>query len=336
MKSSTKFMSRLLSGFLVMVFLFGFSLTPVQAQAKDCTYGLQTTGSDLFKVKQMEGAPQIFEFLCNDNVVLRYRSMSQGLSAQERSMAILERATKMHKSLTEGTIKVDCINGCSVVTVDGKLFITVTDDDFKANKSTPDGLAKFWADKLRKTCQDRQSGNQQCGNDQSCNDDKVITPQKPEKETPKENKPEEEIPGGNEQGEVNEGNKTVASIEEYKMLQLINTERAKAGVKPLTMKPELVKIARLKSQDMIDKNYFDHNSPTYGDPFTMMRNFGVKFGYAGENLAGNPSLESAHESLMASPGHRKNILNPNYTHVGIGIVKGGVYGKIFTQLFISE
>ncbi len=336
MKKSMKFMSRLLSGFLVMVFLFGFSLTPAQAQGKDCTYVLQTTGSDLFKVRQMEGAPQIYEFLCNDNVVLRYRSMSQGLTAKQRSMAILERAMKMRKTLTEGTIKVDCLNGCSVVTVDGKLFITVTADDFKANKSTPDGLAKVWADKLRKACQERQAGKEQCGKDQSCNEGKVITPPEPEKEIPKESNPEEEIPGGNEQGQENENKETVVSVEEYKMLQLINEERAKAGVKPLIMKPELVKIARLKSQDMIDNNYFSHTSPTYGDPFTMMRNFGIKFGYAGENLAGNPSLEGAHKSLMASPGHRKNILNPNYTHIGIGIVEGGVYGKMFTQLFISE
>ena len=165
-------MSRLLSGFLVMAFLFGISLAPVQAQVKNNTYGLQTTGTDLFKAKQMEGAPQIYEFSCNDNVVLRYRSMSQGLSAKQRSMAILERALNMRESLTEGTIKVDCINGCSVVTVDGKLFITVTADDFKANKSTPDGLAKFWAEQLRKACQDRQSENKQYGKDQSRNEDK--------------------------------------------------------------------------------------------------------------------------------------------------------------------
>ena len=335
MKKSMKLMSRFLSGFLVMVFLFGISLYPVQAQVKN-TYSLRTIGSDLFKVKQMEGAPQIFEFLCDDNVVLRYRSMSQGLSAKQRSMAILERALKMRKSLTEGTIKVDCVNGCSVVTVDGKLFITVTADDFKANKSTPDGLAKYWADKLKKACQVVIT---------------PITPEEPEKEVPKEGKPAEKPPVENNPVEnnpvennpvennpveENDGNQAVASVEEYKMLQLINAERAKAGVKPLTMKQELVKIARLKSQDMIDKNYFDHNSPTYGDPFTMLRNFGVKFGYAGENLAGNPSLQNAHESLMNSSGHRKNILNPNYTHVGIGIVEGGAYGKIFTQLFISE
>ena len=68
----------------------------------------------------------------------------------------------------------------------------------------------------------------------------------------------------------------------------------------------------------------------------MLREFGIQYGYAGENLAGNQSVEKAHEALMASPGHRQNILNPNYTHIGIGIVKGGSYGTMFTQLFIEK
>lgn len=120
---------------------------------------------------------------------------------------------------------------------------------------------------------------------------------------------------------------------EWQMLDLVNQERAKAGVKPLQMDSKLVELARLKSQDMIDKNYFAHTSPTYGDPFQMMRSFGVTYTTAGENLAGNPSLTGAHTSLMNSPGHRANILNPDFTHVGIGVVKGGKYGMMITQLF---
>lgn len=120
---------------------------------------------------------------------------------------------------------------------------------------------------------------------------------------------------------------------EWQMLDLVNQERAKAGVAPLQMDSKLVEIARLKSQDMIDKNYFAHTSPTYGDPFQMMRSFGVTYTTAGENLAGNPSLTGAHTSLMNSPGHRANILNPDFTHIGIGVVKGGKYGMMITQLF---
>lgn len=123
---------------------------------------------------------------------------------------------------------------------------------------------------------------------------------------------------------------------EQQMLELVNNERVKAGLKPLEMDNKLLELARLKSQDMIDKNYFSHTSPTYGDPFTMMKNFGVEYWMAGENLAGNSSLTSAHKALMNSPGHKANILKPEFTHIGIGVVKGGPYGMMITQMFIKS
>ncbi len=119
------------------------------------------------------------------------------------------------------------------------------------------------------------------------------------------------------------------------MLNLVNQERTRAGLSPLEMDASLVKLARLKAQDMINKGYFGHNSPTYGSPFEMMKTYGVKYSYAGENLAGAPSVSSAHKNLMNSSGHRANILNSNYTKVGIGVVSGGPYGKMFVQMFIG-
>jgi len=71
---------------------------------------------------------------------------------------------------------------------------------------------------------------------------------------------------------------------------------------------------------MIDNKYFAHDSPTYGSPFEMMKQFGITYRYAAENLALHPSVESAHQGLMNSPGHRANILNPNLTEIGIGII----------------
>jgi len=378
MKKELKFRSRLLTGILFLVFLFGTILLPTgvsaQTQIKNITYRAVTTGSDCFKVKQMVGFPQIYEFLINDNIVLRYRTMYNGLSAKERSQIILARAEKMEDTLKEGKIAVDFLNGCSVVTVEGELFITVTEADYKSNKSTPDGLARVWAETLRKARENWSSGDDQGDKDQSevtspssparkpsrssspkppkitppeeqPEDKSEVTPPPTEKpqdppevtppqDSPEVTPPEEEKP--QEPRDVDNGSTVTASAEELQMLTLVNAERTKNGLKPLIMKSELVKIARLKSQDMIEYNYFAHNSPTYGDPFTMMRYFGVKFGYAGENLAGNTSLENAHESLMNSSGHRANILNVNYTHMGIGIVEGGKYGKMFTQLFISE
>ena len=313
MKKKMEIRFQFLTWLLFSTFLFSVSVFPVQtlgaqatqAQAGELTYRVMTMGSDVVKIKPMEKASQIYEFLLNDQVVMRYRPMSKGLSARERALAIWARTTRLGETLKEGTVAVNCIQGSFVVTIGNQLFITVTEDDFKANNSTGEGLAKVWAENLRKAQKPTQDNTA--------------------KKTPVEIPKKEEVKGT-----------TVATRQELKMLELINAERAKVGVKPLVMKPELVKIARIKSQEMIDKNYFNHVSPTYGDPFTMLKKFGIKYGYAGENLAGNQTIENAHKSLMASPGHKKNILKSNYTHVGIGIVEGGPYGQMFTQLFISE
>ncbi|MED4161620.1 hypothetical protein E2L07_09225 [Halalkalibacterium halodurans] len=121
--------------------------------------------------------------------------------------------------------------------------------------------------------------------------------------------------------------------DEQRMIDLVNEERQKNGLQPLKANLEITKVARVKAQDMIDNNYFDHNSPTYGSPFDMMRQFGIEFRTAGENLAGNQTVEAAHQALMNSQGHRANILSPNYTEIGVGVVEGGPYGKMFVQMF---
>ncbi|MDD2402021.1 MAG: CAP domain-containing protein [Clostridia bacterium] len=123
------------------------------------------------------------------------------------------------------------------------------------------------------------------------------------------------------------------SADEQLMLSLINQERVRAGVAPLEIDMRIVQSARVKSKDMIDNNYFSHTSPTLGSFSTLIRNYAPDYLYLGENLAGNRSVEAAHNALMNSEGHRKNILNPNYIHIGIGIVNGGSYGKMFTQHF---
>ena len=126
------------------------------------------------------------------------------------------------------------------------------------------------------------------------------------------------------------------SNQEQQMVNLVNQERTKNGLSPLTVDFEVVRVAGIKSQDMADNNYFSHNSPTYGSPFDMMKNFGISYLNAGENLAGNSSVERAHTALMNSSGHRQNILSPNFTHIGIGVRASDQYGYLFTQLFISK
>jgi len=126
----------------------------------------------------------------------------------------------------------------------------------------------------------------------------------------------------------------VASLEK-KMVDLVNAERAKVGLKALTVDSKLTNMARVKSQDMITNSYFSHYSPKYGSPFDMMKTFGISYRTAGENIAMNQSMESAHTALMNSEGHRANILGSGYTKIGIGIVKDSRGYLYITQDFIG-
>ncbi|MCM3594620.1 CAP domain-containing protein [Metabacillus idriensis] len=129
---------------------------------------------------------------------------------------------------------------------------------------------------------------------------------------------------------------TQASVSEFekKVVELTNAEREKQGLKPLQLDEELSKVAKEKSKDMQSKNYFDHNSPTYGSPFDMMKKFGVEYTTAGENIAkGQASPEEVVQAWMNSEGHRKNIMNGDFTHIGVGHVAEGNY---WTQMFIGK
>ncbi len=120
------------------------------------------------------------------------------------------------------------------------------------------------------------------------------------------------------------------------LVELVNSERTKNGLPSLMVDTEVARVAGIKSQDIVDNDYFSHNSPTYGSPFEMLDSFGIKYHDAGENLAGHQTVQSAHEALMNSAGHRQNILSNDYTHIGIGVRPSNRYGYVFTQLFISK
>ncbi|MDI2586413.1 MULTISPECIES: SafA/ExsA family spore coat assembly protein [unclassified Psychrobacillus] len=132
---------------------------------------------------------------------------------------------------------------------------------------------------------------------------------------------------------INVPTKEQASVEQ-EVIKLINIERANAGLPALKDDWELARVAEAKSQDMHDKNYFDHTSPTYGSPFDMMKAYGVTYKAAGENIAkGQQSASDVVKAWMNSEGHRANILNKNFTHIGVGYVKDGNY---WTQMFIQK
>ena len=121
---------------------------------------------------------------------------------------------------------------------------------------------------------------------------------------------------------------------EQQVVDLTNKERAKYGLPPLKVDLALSKVAREKSRDMAVNHYFSHNSPTYGSPFEMMRKFGISYTAAGENIAkGQRTPQEVVAAWMNSPGHRANILNKNYTHIGVGFEENGY---IWTQQFIRK
>jgi uncharacterized YkwD family protein/spore coat assembly protein SafA len=122
--------------------------------------------------------------------------------------------------------------------------------------------------------------------------------------------------------------------EEQEVINLVNQERAKEGLPALKYDWELARVAKYKSQDMKDQNYFSHNSPVYGSPFTMMQNFGINYKSAGENIArGQRSASQVVDAWMNSSGHRANIMSSDFTHIGVGYVESGNY---WTQMFIKK
>ena len=132
---------------------------------------------------------------------------------------------------------------------------------------------------------------------------------------------------------IPEDDSQVSSFE-AEVVRLVNQERSKQGIAPLVDDWQLSRVARYKSEDMMSLGYFSHNSPTYGSPFEMMRSFGISYRSAGENIArGYLTPAAVVAAWMNSPGHRANILNSTYTHIGVGYVKTGNH---WTQMFISK
>jgi allergen V5/tpx-1 related len=120
------------------------------------------------------------------------------------------------------------------------------------------------------------------------------------------------------------------------VLNLINEERKAQGITPLQIDDLLNSTAQTKATDMVKNNYFSHESPTYGSPFEMMQNAGITYRTAGENIAGNPSVENAVKSWLASDSHKQNLLSNAYNYIGIGIEESPAYGYVIVAMFIGR
>ncbi|MCP3031642.1 CAP domain-containing protein [Halobacillus sp. A1] len=130
--------------------------------------------------------------------------------------------------------------------------------------------------------------------------------------------------------------KEVKSVEQQ-VIDLTNKERTANGLAPLKKDWQLSRVARYKSKDMAEKGYFSHDSPTYGSPFQMMRDFNVSYSRGAENIAaGQTTPQQVVNGWMDSPGHRKNILDGNLKRIGVGYFEGGSMGHYWTQMFITK
>lgn len=121
---------------------------------------------------------------------------------------------------------------------------------------------------------------------------------------------------------------------EKEVVRLVNEIRKQNDLRELTYDWQLSRVARIKSEDMRDNKYFSHTSPTYGSPFQMMKSFGITYRSAGENIAkGQATPQKVVDAWMNSSGHRANILNSSFTHIGVGYAENGRY---WTQMFIGK
>jgi uncharacterized protein YkwD len=123
--------------------------------------------------------------------------------------------------------------------------------------------------------------------------------------------------------------------EEQQALALLNADRAANGLQPVKLNAQLTALAESYVKDMINRGYFAHNNPEGLSPFDRMRQAGISYRYAGENLAINKTITGAESAFMSSSGHRANILNGNYTQVGIGVAHSSNGMLYVAQEFIG-
>ena len=137
--------------------------------------------------------------------------------------------------------------------------------------------------------------------------------------------------------EVEKPSENIGSEYELQVLELVNAERAKHGLKPLSWDNALANVARAHSQDMANRGFFSHNNPDGKTPFNRIQAAGISYRSAGENIAaGQKTPQEVVNAWMNSEGHRANILNNNYTKLGVGYVSSSSgYKTYWTQNFIG-
>ncbi|MDQ0340308.1 uncharacterized protein YkwD [Caldalkalibacillus uzonensis] len=124
----------------------------------------------------------------------------------------------------------------------------------------------------------------------------------------------------------------VDQANERQIFDMVNVTRTMIKLTPFDWHDGVADVARRHSQDMLENNYFDHYSPHYGDLGERLQRGGVTFAKAGENIAWNyVDAADVHHGWLNSPGHRQNIVEPAFTHLGVGVVD-----KYYTQNFVKQ
>ena len=191
------------------------------------------------------------------------------------------------------------------------------------------------------SCKDKNHNDKNCNNTNKPHDNNnSYSTNHHDNNKPESNKPEDNnnSDSTNKPDDNNNSGSTSESFSAYQkeVVDLVNIERAKAGLNPLTLDSSISNVATKKSQDMIDNNYFSHNSPTYGSPFDMLKKFGISYKTAGENIAmGQKTPKEVVNAWMNSEGHRKNIMNPNFSKIGVGVAQKSGGSIYWTQIFVG-
>lgn len=191
---------------------------------------------------------------------------------------------------------------------------------------------------INKPSQDNNQNNTNTGNNnnQNNNNSNIGNNDKPNNNKPNNNQ-NNNINTDKDNNTSNDNVTGEFAAFQKEVVRLVNVERQKQGLGKLSLNAKLSNVATLKSQDMINKNYFDHTSPTYGSPFDMMKQFNISYKTAGENIAkGQKTPAEVVKAWMNSQGHRENILNKNYTEIGIGVAKDANGTLYWTQMFIGK
>jgi uncharacterized protein YkwD len=128
---------------------------------------------------------------------------------------------------------------------------------------------------------------------------------------------------------------SVDEVAETALFNKVNEERRKLAIPELVWAPEIVPVGRAHARDMWERKYFSHYSPEGRDVGDRLKEYGIDYSFAGENLALAPTVATAHNGLMNSQGHRENILESRFTKMGIGVIDNGIYGKMFVQVFTN-